>query len=677
MATSYLRQIQALRPWHEWSGQQLDWLHDRIAQSDMSDPNAATAQSHPAERRASGGGFLLVLGSILLVLAAIAFVAFAWEALGPIGQVVILFLIGAGCLESAIPLSRRLPGTATAVGIVGALVVAVATVATRFEGGGAVSVGASLLLSVVAAVALALWGVRASRSAPEIAGVGQLTGGLGAFLTLGLVVFAPVDDAVPFDRVSAWVATTLTIGALLLLATARHVGINGGMKLWPPLAAVSLAGAALAWADFVSSLVTWQNVGSDQLSTASVLVLSSLVVVALSLVFRDYVKLLLGLALGMFAFAMVLTLVTGLDVVESRPWASLLLFVGAVLFACVARGRTLAAASRTHAIYSPVVCLIAAAAAGLAVTPWNALPRIGEPRTVPVWVQDAWPVWRGALSGLAFVAVMLAATYFVQRVTTDTSAGTRKSSLPVFAMLTGIAVWTLAIVQDLATVELIPLGTSRYEAAQSSLLLSIGVGLAIPGLALLLFAGFRRTDTWTVWIGAAFLVVSAFLFVQPTDINATLRPELVALMLATPTAVAGFLWWRLHLPESTPTWISVGPAVTLAFAPSTLALAVDSLERWAAVVDPSPAYQVRFAALLAVATALTIWGARSRLGGLFYPGTFVLLIIAVIGVVDLGRFLPQWVSFAIAGAALLAAGAKWESMRRFGQQQARWVSALH
>jgi hypothetical protein len=116
--------------------------------------------------------------------------------------------------------------------------------------------------------------------------------------------------------------------------------------------------------------------------------------------------------------------------------------------------------------------------------------------------------------------------------------------------------------------------------------------------------------------------------------------------------------------------------VTLALAPSTLALAVDSLDRWATAVDPSRAYQLRLVALLAVATALTLWGARSRLGGLFYPGAFVLLVIAVIGVVDLGRSMPQWVSFAIAGTALLLAGARWESMRRFGQHQVRWVSAL-
>jgi len=528
---------------------------------------------------------------------------------------------------------------------------------------------------VVAAIALALWGVRATRNATELDAVGQLAGGLGALLALMLVVLAPVDDAVPVDRMSAWVAATLTIGALLLLATARPVG----MKLWPPLAAVSLAGAALAWAALVNSLVTWTNVGGDQLSTASVVMLSSVVVVGLSLIFRHHAKLLLGLALGLFAFAVIFTLVTGLDIVESRPWASLLLFIGAALFALIARSPSLTAALRTRTMYPTLVWLIAAAAVGFALAPWNALPALGDRSAVPVWVQGAWPIWRGGLSGLVFVGVLFAAGFFVARAIknpADVSPGTKRSSLPVFAMFTGIAVWILAIVQDLATVELEPLRALRYEASQSDMLMSIGLGLAIPGVALLLLATFKRTDSWTVWVGAAFLIVSTFLFIQPADVNATLRPELVALMLATPTAVAGLLWWRLHLPDATPTWISIGPAVTLALAPSTLALAVDSLERWTDVVDPSSAYQVRFAALVAVATVLTVWGARSRLGGLFYPGAFVLMVIAVIGVVDLGRFLPQWVSFAIAGSALLVAGAKWESMRRFGQHQARWVSAL-
>ena len=292
------------------------------------------------------------------------------------------------------------------------------------------------------------------------------------------------------------------------------------------------------------------------------------------------------------------------------------------------------------------------------------------------WAQNAWPVWRGVLSGFAFVGVLLAAGYIVERVVPDVQLKTVGHPLPLLTMLVGIGVWSLATFQDLTTVELAPLGYSTVEAEQSAMLLSIGLGLAIPGLALLFLAASKRTENWTVWVGAGLLIVSALLFVQPADINASLRPELLALMLATPTAVAGFLWWRLHLPESTPTWISVGPAVTLALAPSTLALAVDSLDRWEAAVDPSRAYQLRFVVLLTIATALAVWGARSRLGGLFYPGALVLLVIAVIGLVDLGRSLPQWVSFAIAGTALLLAGARWESMRRFGQHQARWVSAL-
>ena len=667
--------------------QQLAWLQDRITLSDMPSP-PSNRQSHvdvaplaggatgptDAHRRSSAGGFLLVLGSILLVLAAIAFVAFAWETLGPIGQVVTLFVIGAGCVESAIPLSRRLPGTAAAVSIVGSLIVAVATIATRFEGGSAISVGASLLLSLVAAVALASWGVRATRRAPAIAAVGQLTGSLGALLVLMLVVFAPVDDAISVDRVSGWVAISLTVGAVSLLAAARPLN----MKLWPALAVVSLVGAALASAGFVTSLMTWRFDGVDQLTTASVLILSSLVVVGLSVVFSENAKLLLGLSLGFFGFSVILTLVTGLDMVTARPWASLLLLLDATLFALVIRSTSLAAVAvlRTRATNPALVCLLAAAAVGLALAPWHALPTFGDPRAASAWALDAWPVWRGVLSGLAFVGVLLAAAYIVERMVPDVQGNPAKHPLPLLTMLAAIAVWSFATFQDLATVALAPLGFSTNEDEQSAMLVSIGLGLAIPGLALLFLAAWKRTEAWAVWLGAGLVVVSTFLFVQPADINATLRPELLALMLATPAAVAGFLWWRLHLPEATPTWISVGPAVTLALAPSTMALAVDSLDRWATAVDPSRAYQLRLVGLLAVATALTLWGARSRLGGLFYPGAFVLLVIAVIGVVDLGRSMPQWVSFAIAGTALLLAGARWESMRRFGQHHVRWVSAL-
>ena len=69
-------------------------------------------------------------------------------------------------------------------------------------------------------------------------------------------------------------------------------------------------------------------------------------------------------------------------------------------------------------------------------------------------------------------------------------------------------------------------------------------------------------------------------------------------------------------------------------------------------------------------------GAWQRWGGLFFPGLGLTLIVVGIELIDLGRFLPQWLSFAIAGAVLIAAGARWEWVRQRGRAGATWVRSL-
>jgi hypothetical protein len=51
-------------------------------------------------------------------------------------------------------------------------------------------------------------------------------------------------------------------------------------------------------------------------------------------------------------------------------------------------------------------------------------------------------------------------------------------------------------------------------------------------------------------------------------------------------------------------------------------------------------------------------------------------VIVAVELVDLGRFLPQWVSFGVAGALLIAAGARWEWLRQQGRVSAAWLRTL-
>ena len=89
------------------------------------------------------------------------------------------------------------------------------------------------------------------------------------------------------------------------------------------------------------------------------------------------------------------------------------------------------------------------------------------------------------------------------------------------------------------------------------------------------------------------------------------------------------------------------------------------------------AYQVRVVALFVVGAALVAVGAWRRLAGLVVPAAMALLVVTGVQLVDLGRFLPQWVSFAVAGGLLVLAGARWEKVRTLGQESSDWVRQLH
>ena len=62
-------------------------------------------------------------------------------------------------------------------------------------------------------------------------------------------------------------------------------------------------------------------------------------------------------------------------------------------------------------------------------------------------------------------------------------------------------------------------------------------------------------------------------------------------------------------------------------------------------------------ALLTIGVGAGIVGPWQRWAGLFFAGIGLTLIVVGIELIDLGRFLPQWLAFAIAGVALIATGA--------------------
>jgi hypothetical protein len=166
------------------------------------------------------------------------------------------------------------------------------------------------------------------------------------------------------------------------------------------------------------------------------------------------------------------------------------------------------------------------------------------------------------------------------------------------------------------------------------------------------------------------------LIADPESISVTLAPEIWACYLGIPLAAAGTLWWWLGLPDRDSTWITMAPALTAALLPLLVSVFDDAAGRWWFSAAPGTDYQARVVALLGVGVAFAVVGARERLAGPLFAGLLALTSVVLIQLIELGRFLPQWVSFAVAGLLLVAAGARWEWVRGIGIRGSRWVGAL-
>jgi hypothetical protein len=204
----------------------------------------------------------------------------------------------------------------------------------------------------------------------------------------------------------------------------------------------------------------------------------------------------------------------------------------------------------------------------------------------------------------------------------------------------------------------------------------IAVALAIVAIGLLVAALLRAAPTWAVWLLPVLAVPAALMQFGTLSLSAPTTPELVGAVIAVPTVVAAAAWRWLRRPASTPTWQTITPAFVITVLPSTIALLDDTTDRWWYGSDPATAYQLRMVGLLAVGVLAAVAGARQRWIGLFVPGLVLALLIASVELIDLGRFLPQWVSFAVAGALLIAAGARWEWLRNQRRTGATWMGTM-
>ena len=364
----------------------------------------------------------------------------------------------------------------------------------------------------------------------------------------------------------------------------------------------------------------------------------------------------LVLAASFATVATYLTFAAGMATDDVRPLAALVLLVIAGMTAFAGRymrrwGRPISPHSSDGELR--VSLLVSGALVGVAVG-----------FLVAPWTGELWPLWRGALAGTAFVVLMVVAGLVARRIP-DLAPESQTSWWGVLELTTMVAAFGTLV-----------MAASADPASSVAIQRVIGIALILTGCGLLGLALLTRLPAWTAWLAALAFISSALLIVDFDQIREVIRPEAYSLLLAIPAAVAGIAWWWLHRPDASSSWITVAPAVTLALLPPTISILDDATSRWWEAVQPGSDYQVRMVVLLAVGVVLAIVGVRQRIAGVLFPGVAVILAIAAIELVDLGRSLPQWVSFAIAGVLLVAAGARWEAVRKLGREGSAWAHNL-
>jgi hypothetical protein len=277
---------------------------------------------------------------------------------------------------------------------------------------------------------------------------------------------------------------------------------------------------------------------------------------------------------------------------------------------------------------------------------------------VAPWTSDRfW--WQGLLAGVVLSGLLVVLSEVNHR-------AEQMSGIPALvAAGAGLFVWLMAA------------SPGEGETTSDAVRWAIVIALSLLAMTGWVEAVRRRLPAWSVWLSGGLLVGALVPLSQLADLSTTWSPEVHGLALGLLAGASGALFWWLRRPADTPSLVAIGPALALALAPTTIAIVQDAANRWGYGDPVTTTYQVRVVALFVVAAGLVAVGAWRRLAGLVAPAALALLVVTGVQLVDLGRFLPQWISFAIAGGLLVLTGARWEKVRTLGHESSDWVRHLH
>jgi len=589
---------------------------------------------------------LLGTGAVLLVSAAIAFAAVAWESLSLAVQAgILLMLTGIVCAASVSAARRGLRTTGEALAMVGLALTVVDLVGARVKGLAGLDdiplrAHAALTLGVVVAVGLVL-----SRVAPTTKA--WLTGAIVAAQPLAFLAL-PESARTPVPLV----ATSLLVGILNVAVTRAVKGLAAGTAIafaafwW---AITTILGTAAAWSETTAESV---------LCTGLVGVAGGLVVVALRT----------------FPLNRVPFLMPSLDIV--------VLVAGALALAGTLQHVDVPGIWTTGVLGLAVLttALLLNAPQGSLRRRWWIPATVAGALLISVTVAQllAGQNWVEA-AGLAALGACSSASIAVLNRPARVIAAVLTAALPAVAILLLIADgmaaeragWLLALLgastlgvacvrvgqreeRALAMTAALIGFTAATSTATTSAWGQLALQLSVVGAGLLAYgrvSGQRRV----VLVGLADLVFAAWIGAAGHSVT---TPEVYTL-----PAVAGLLLAAGRALWTAPSWTGWGAPLLVGLVPSTVVLLDHS--------EP-----LRLVLVVAVATACAVLGTVTHRQAPFLIGLGVLLAVAVSELGPYATLIPRWVSLGSAGVVLLALGATYE--RRLGQarEAVAWVGAL-
>lgn len=619
-------------------------------------PESEPRPSWPAQQ------VLLAVGALLVVVAASVFLAVAWDVIGVGGQVAVMVLITLGAGGSSVLLARRgLRASAEALAVLAvalALVDAAAAYRLDLAGLSAVDVwsyaawgtaGLALVLVAVSPPVLAhtavtyhLAAVLAATVAPLLGLVAAEPSGLGATAVCALV--AALAGVASRRLARGWAYYRRPLAAVFggylvltwLLAPAVAIGLplrgEGGLTYAVGLVAVVGAGraanlhAGLRRAVDTHPVLAVATLLGGALQVVAVATHSGLAWVALLAVVAAVVPAIAAGTAGDLATARVGVMAAAAQLVA---FGALLVCAGLVLVTTEDAG------------WAALAAALAAACCGAAV--------VAAQR--PRWRRwfSGWAAATGAgtvaaatapigLPGIAYAVAAAAAVLVAVTAALRTRLELVVGSVAVVTGLVAIALAAAAVPGPTGLPPLAP----------------VLAGLGLVALAY----GIRPQRGRVAWVGV--LLCSAGNAVRMSASDVTLV-EAYSLPLAVLALVVGLV--RLRRQPDSPSWLTVGPAVSAGLLPSA----------FATVGEPS---LIRPVVVLVIAAAVMVAGIALRWQSPFLSGALAACVVAVAQLAPYAVGVPRWVSFGAVGVALLVLGSRYEQRRRNASQAVRWVVAL-